>query len=103
MAKTFASSLPSIDTTPLSVAAILTAAGYTGSMIGKYLSITNPDLSPIFRGLDSGLTAADGIPIVSNETWEMEAESLSGLIDAANIWLVRAAAPVTFQLTWEAV
>lgn len=101
MAQGYAKATATITATPVSLDALLAAEGYTGSRLGKFLRIGNPSPGIIYRGTDSGLTTANGIPIGSGETWEVEAEGLNGLIDAANIWLRRSVGSGDFELTWE--
>lgn len=102
MARGFAG-LVAINTTPKTVATMLAAAGYTGSMVGKYMLIANNvGLQIIYRGDSSSVSAANGIAMdATTGLFEREADSPADAIDAGAIWLVRAAASGSVSITWE--
>lgn len=86
------------------LSAILTAEGYTGSMIGKYLRIDAgaAGILSLYRGADSLVSAVNGIDIaaMTPPVWERIAPSPELAVDPANIWLFSTAGG-DFGLTFE--
>lgn len=90
MAKTYARSTATVPVgTATSVAAILAAEGYTGSMIGKYLYIDSAALIDLYRGADGTVTDLTGILLVGGTPYIRRGKQ--GLpVDPGSIWLYSA-------------
>lgn len=79
--------LPAATATRLSTA--LTAAGYTGRMIGSFLEIDDFALADLRRGDGSDVSATVGVPVsgVNGGVYRRESADPSAPIDPGRIWL----------------
>lgn len=66
---------------------LMAAEGYTGRMIGKFLSIHAGALADLFQGHDSTVDAANGVPVPVAAPFVREAGDPGSAIDPGAIWL----------------
>lgn len=94
----FANKITLVAGTATRLSAALAAAGYTGSMVGRFLEIDDYALTDLRRGDSSSTSATVGTPIsgVNGGVYRRE----TGVIDPGGIWLFSTAGGdigVTFE------
>lgn len=100
MSKAFNSSTATVPAaTAISVAELLAAEGYTGSMVGIFLQIDKQALATLFMGHDSTVDAATGRAVT------VFTRTSPPAVDPSRIWLFSTAGGeigLTFEAGWQA-
>lgn len=100
MAQVFDGPITLTAATATRLSTALVAAGYTGSMIGKFLDFNSLALADLFHGSSSAVSAVTGRALGAGLSWRREAQSPRLCVDAASVWLFSTgggALTVTFE------
>lgn len=87
MPKGFINTITLVAATATNLAAALVAAGYTGSMMGKFLEIDDLALTDLRRGDSASVSGSVGTLISGVNAGIFRREANGGTVDAHGIWL----------------